>query len=588
MVRLLKLYSIPEQFRPVNFQPGLNIILGEKSQVGNGNRKMNGVGKTLSVEFINFCLLKKFRDSRVSYIPENVLENDTLICLNFIVNGKTYSIHRSFQDPDTNISVFKDGIQIIFQGELDDVSKYFQDIIMSSYSPMEVWPSFRSLINPIIRDERCEFKDIASSFDTSKRIPQDYSPHLFFLGFGWRLYMEIRSTIKELENKRKYFSEVNKKIRADYAKISGARAKLNSLNSDVNDINNSLAQLKTTKSFEVIKQELDSLQNELTELHTKQDAIRYRLFQMKSLPEPEIVSEKELGALFNQFKQGLGDIVEKSIIEVREFKDRIDTFRNSILNRKIISLEEELKVITQRIICLDDEYSSKLNLIDNKGVLKDLKSAIKISQSKTDEYNKLKSITQEYDSSKHNKEVLQQSKDSKIQELSKEIIDNKRNIELFENEILDIHNSIMGNKRASFSLETTTKKNTKQFLKFNFKIDDGGSWSTNRMSVFIYDLALLLSEITKNRHLGFLIHDNLFNVDNISLEKSLNFLNGKSKIRKEEFQYVLTLNHDMVEILEVNEKLDFNVDKYTVAEYTKDNRFLRVKYDERDTPRRLS
>ncbi|MCK4922844.1 MAG: AAA family ATPase, partial [Bacteroidales bacterium] len=71
MIRLKKLYSIPKSFEPINFESGLNIILGEKSE---GNNKTNGVGKTMSIEFLNFCLLKKTSDSRVTLIPDTVLE----------------------------------------------------------------------------------------------------------------------------------------------------------------------------------------------------------------------------------------------------------------------------------------------------------------------------------------------------------------------------------------------------------------------------------------------------------------------------------------------------------------------------------
>ena len=68
MLRINKLYSIPESFEPVSFDSGINIILGEKDVSSN---KTNGVGKTLLIEFINFCLLKEFKSSRVSKIPHS-------------------------------------------------------------------------------------------------------------------------------------------------------------------------------------------------------------------------------------------------------------------------------------------------------------------------------------------------------------------------------------------------------------------------------------------------------------------------------------------------------------------------------------
>ena len=54
-MKLRKLYSEPPIFDPITFYDGLNIILGDKN---NTKDKTNGVGKSLAIDFINFCLLK--------------------------------------------------------------------------------------------------------------------------------------------------------------------------------------------------------------------------------------------------------------------------------------------------------------------------------------------------------------------------------------------------------------------------------------------------------------------------------------------------------------------------------------------------
>lgn len=55
MIKINKLYSEPEIFTPISFDFGVNIIMGEKSEKTN---KKIGVGKSVCIEFINFCLLK--------------------------------------------------------------------------------------------------------------------------------------------------------------------------------------------------------------------------------------------------------------------------------------------------------------------------------------------------------------------------------------------------------------------------------------------------------------------------------------------------------------------------------------------------
>jgi uncharacterized protein YydD (DUF2326 family) len=64
--------------------------------------------------------------------------------------------------------------------------------------------------------------------------------------------------------------------------------------------------------------------------------------------------------------------------------------------------------------------------------------------------------------------------------------------------------------------------------RFVLRIDDDGSHSVEREKVFIYDIALLLNEYTKSRHPGLLVHDNIFDVDDDTLRKSLEFIPSSS------------------------------------------------------------
>ena len=101
MIRLFKLYSSPSVFEPILFEMGVNLILGEKADENtSSNRKTNGVGKSMSIEFINFCLLKGKTDSRVMKIPNDILPNDTQIILDLEINKKPISIIRTKGKPD--------------------------------------------------------------------------------------------------------------------------------------------------------------------------------------------------------------------------------------------------------------------------------------------------------------------------------------------------------------------------------------------------------------------------------------------------------------------------------------------------------
>src|SRR5690625_5123287 len=168
MLTIKRLYSEPSLFEPIDFFNGFNLILGETTD---NSVKTNGVGKSLCIEFINYALLKDHGKSRISKIPKNDLPEGFEICLDFEIDDKKITIRRN---------VFKEDFpQLYVNGKLkpaankSQVLEYLTSLTFGSISTNES-PSFRSILGPLIRDEKSEFKSIIKCFDTDKRIPPDY------------------------------------------------------------------------------------------------------------------------------------------------------------------------------------------------------------------------------------------------------------------------------------------------------------------------------------------------------------------------------------------------------------------------------
>src|SRR5690606_37937232 len=176
-IKLIKLYSEPKVFEPINFSDGVNIILGEKFDEATTNgRKTIGVGKSLSIEFINFCLLKKYSDSRLQLIPKEILNVTVLIKLDLEIGNNQLTIVRNRKEQDQPV-IIKENKETKFES-IDDAQQYLSDLIYKN-NTLQVVPSFRELLSPLIRDERSEFNNILESFDINKKIPFNLVPHLF-------------------------------------------------------------------------------------------------------------------------------------------------------------------------------------------------------------------------------------------------------------------------------------------------------------------------------------------------------------------------------------------------------------------------
>lgn len=573
MIKINRLYSEPQIFAPITFEYGINIIMGEEAESTN---KKIGVGKSICIEFINFCLLKRISDSRLNLIPKKYTEiTESQIKLDLDFDDKKLTISRSIKNPE-QITIFVNGEEKNFD-RLDDASDYLGNLYFERFSTSLKRLSFRNLLQPIIRDERSEFKDLIQCHDTKKRIPPDFGPHLFYLNMGLEKYSEIKSLNDNLKKKKDYFTEIKKIVtQNDELKIQDAKAHLNELESEVLRINKSIEGLKNNESFELLQEDLVKLESRLSELRTRQQAIKYEIKQIDSLPKPENINENEISIIFNQFKQGLGDLVEKSLDDLKEFKNKIDGFRSSIVNDRLIALKKELNQLNEVVRKLDNDYSQKISLIDNGEVLRDLKTSIKIFNYKNSELSNLRSLIERYDTAERDKKILEAEKAVLISDFDEELYQKAKIIKSFRETILEIHEKIMGNREAHFEIKTTKNKNVVEFV---MRTDDDGSHSTERMKVFIYDISLMLNEYTKQYHPGFLIHDNIFEDDD-SIEKSLNFLYGYNEKSPNEFQYIVTLNSDLIELASQNNKLSFNVNDVKRASFTKENRFLGLKYNE--------
>lgn len=101
------------------------------------------------------------------------------------------------------------------------------------------------------------------------------------------------------------------------------------------------------------------------------------------------------------------------------------------------------------------------------------------------------------------------------------------------------------------------------------------TFDVEREKVFIYDIALLLNGYTCGLHPGFLVHDNIFDVDKDTLTRGLRYLVEEKELTNS--QYICTINADILD----PETLDL-LSEYVRAQFTKAKPFLKTKYQELD------
>ena len=578
-VRINKLSSENNNFDEIIFHDGINLILGEKYDDSRiQGRKTNGVGKSMCIEFLDFGFLSDYDKSRIAKIPEDVFPLEEDVILDLTIGSENIVIRRNRKNHEK--PVFYRGTKKVQFNKLHDAREYLRELIFGELTSKEV-PSVRNLLSILIRDERSEFSDILKCHDLSKRIPDDLTVHLFMLGISLEGYKKVLETIKEIEKTGTVLNKTKRELTENgRKKIADVRAELNALDAELSQLEEAMDAFKTNDAFASMEAELVELENMLEQLRRRQKVLKIEYEKIKALPKPEQVDDSEIELVYNQFKSNLGNAVVKSLNDVVGFKNRVEEFQRSLVNQKAKELRQQIDEISEQIRILDEQYAEKIRIIDKKGVLKNLKTGLRIYESKKEVSAHTQILFEQYD--KYDKQRRQQNikKEQELLDIDNAIAALSEELKSFVMTISDIHEAVMGNRECSFEIKAKQSGQSKTPIEITLRIFDDGSHSVNRTKVFIYDMALMFNEYTQNRHPMFLVHDNIFDVDQDTLVQCLNYA-----YRKEEhcsgFQYILTLNRDKIENEERRKLITMDVDAHEVATFTKVRKFLKKDYQEK-------
>lgn len=585
MITIKKLSFSPNTFQgrkleSIEFEKGLNFIVGDKSDSAKNMKeqnKMNGVGKSLLIESINFCLFKKLEESRVNKIPDINLDPEIYICLDLEIESekiiKKVQIRRNRQEKSP-VVVFVNDEEKSFD-KIDDAKKYIEHLFFGEKKFEH--PSLRSLLSILIRDEDSQYKDILRPYYNSSLTSFEdlLRPHFYLFQIDLALLDDLKKVSTDLKNTTKGLAS----LRSDF-KNSGIEEKevasyINDLKDSVEKLNFAIDELHPSEGLTQIKNQMIKFQLKLESLIVKKASKEYLVRKIKSLPQLENINTKQIQIVYNHFKNGLGDLVEKSFIEVLAFKKQVDNFQNGLINEKLKELLSDIEGINTEISSVDQQISKLYEKTDARGKIDNLKQAIKLERDQNTQLEKLSSLYELLQNKLSEQKNLRKRKESYVEKLGVVLFEIQKIVSDFEEDLKKMHEFVAGNKRCQFQINTS--ESLANFVNFDYRIKLDGSCGINRIKTFIYDCLLMVNKNTSQRHPGFLIHDNIFaSTGRDDMVKSLNYLSELSK--KNQFQYILTINKDEFEAQIKDFSFDYT--KYTRAEFTREKPFLGFVYSE--------
>lgn len=581
MIILKKFYFEPNNFTgkiidPIIFDKGLNFIIGEKTENSKGtNKKMNSVGKSLLIEMIDFCLLKDSDKSRVNKIPIITLNSTIYICLDFEIETeneiKKVTIKRN-RDDSLPIIVICDNSEKTFE-KVAEAREYIEHLV---FTKIENRPSFRNLLSILIRDEKTIYDSVIKSSPGTRNYTDLIKPHLYLFGFDIAGIETLKNNFKKFDKLKESSSQINNGLKMAGIDSKKIKSYLNELQDKVEKLNLAVDELKPSESIKQKNNELNNLEISLNKVMDELCAKDYAIERIKRLPKIEKINTDDLKVIYNQYKLGLGDLVKKSLDQVTEFKNEIDSFQHDLMTKKLKNLQEESRILEDKRKELDNKISKIYQANKAKEKIESLRDAVAKHKEKNDELASLSEkykLLEEYEESKKsikkaNIEILDKL-DVRLHELSNELAE-------FENDLKNIHEYIAGNKECHFDIKT--KETSKEYINIDYRVNLDGGAGINRIRTFIYDILLMVNSFTSKKHLGFLIHDNIFaSAGKDDMVKSLNYLNSEENKGKK-FQYIVTINKD--EFDSVVTEFDFDYKDKVKITLTRNDQLLKITYRE--------
>ncbi|MBF0102347.1 MAG: hypothetical protein HQK77_15705 [Desulfobacterales bacterium] len=258
-MQLIKVYANQKSFRTVEFnKKGLSFIVAKQKNPGASEKgkTYNGVGKSLLVRIIHFCLGAGAKDYKIFCEKLNGWE----FFLDYEIGNKKYTVKRATNDPNI----------ITLNNEEMSVDKFNKKMGALCFDiPEDIsFLSFRSLIPFFLRPK----KESYISYNKPGKTGGDYQSLLynaFLLGLDIVLAQKkyhIRKELDRIKKLEKNFEE-DSLLRDFFTGNKDVALTLIDIEERIKQLDDNLSNFKVAEDYHEIQTEADKIEKELFKLN---------------------------------------------------------------------------------------------------------------------------------------------------------------------------------------------------------------------------------------------------------------------------------------------------------------------------------
>lgn len=557
------IYANHNSFKAVHFTPGFNVILADRAETSGVRDSRNGLGKSTLIEIIHFCLGSSSRRN-TGLLVSNL--RGWSFSLKLILANEEVIIKRSIDEPS----------KVVIQGDTTDwpihpkIDNGQQVLAIKDWTKVlgflmfglsveesrQFIPTFRSLISYFIRRGRDAFSTPFEHF----RKQQEWDKQVcntFLLDLAWENASEWQ-VIKEQEKLLDSLKKLKKtnqtgvvtKILGSLGELEAARVRVEH---QLHEKQEALRNFQVYPQYNELQQEANSLTSELHALANENILARKLLtFYQYSVESENEPSQDKIVELYERAGIELPGLVSRRLDEVEAFHQQLVENRREFLSTEINRLRRDITVRDNLIREKTEERASRLEILQTHGALEEytrLQELYLGTLSNLNEINKriedLRKVEEGKSALRIEKELLKQRARRDYEERHAQA---ERAISLFN-----------ANSQALYDAPGTLIINVGlSGFQFNVEIERDRSEGIGKMKIFCYDLMLAQLWSQRAPSPGILIHDSTIFDGVDERQVALALERAARESARCGFQYICTLNSDMVPWQELSPDFDFN------------------------------
>ncbi len=558
-MKLISLTSNKPSFHPVIFKDGINIIVGKQavSQNENDGNTYNGVGKSLTIHLVHFCL----GSNAINSFSQKL--DGWEFTLRFSVGADDYYSKRNTTDQS----------KIDLNGEtlkLADFRKKMFELCFNAEDNIK-YLTWNTLFSRFAR----RYRTCYSTFDGFMPKESDYSKLLnncYLLGLDTNLIIQK----KELREKQKASSATEKAIKNDpvfrqyYLGKHDAEIDVADLQYRISELVDKIEAFKISNNYHEMEVEADEKSYRKKQYENRRVIISNNIRNIEqALQETANVKDEKILKVYEAANVEIPDMIKKDIDDVLRFHRDLIGNRNDRLRKELNKHRVELKEIDSKIAELGMQMDELLDFLNTHGALEEYVALTKQLSSLQSELNRIEEYQKILKTYKDTildikTEFISQDKeaDSYLEEINKELI-------RLMNQYSSFAKRFYPKKRSGLSVKNNSGENMLRYS-VDARIEDDSSDGVNEVRIFCFDLLILLNKVSKIR---FLIHDSRIFANMDPRQREVAFRILKDVCETNNLQYICSINEDAM----LSVKSLMSVDDYDSIIH--DNIILELKDD---------